>query len=277
MAPSLPNFGFSQGVTQRGFGLAQHAEVCHKLMLELGYPEYITQGGDWGSYITRLMGRRYPSSCKASHINMIEVTPPGWASNPRLALRHAILPYSESEKQGLQRTQWFLKEGRGYDIEQRTNPQTIGYALHDSPAALLAWIYEKLHNWTDSYPWSEDEILTWISIYCFSRAGPAASARIYYEVQHDRSDTRARINTYDPNVRLGLAYSPRELILAPKSWARSLGPIVFMSDHENGGHFMAWEKPEALVGDLRIMFGRNGGAYGVVVGRDGFDSPRTSL
>jgi hypothetical protein len=107
-------------------------------------------------------------------------------SPPMLALQHAVTPYTEKDKQGFQRLQWVINEGRGYLGEQTTKPQTVAYVLNDSPVALLAWIYEKLHDWTDSYPWTDDEIFTWISIYQFSRAGPGASHRIYYEAVHTK-------------------------------------------------------------------------------------------
>lgn len=93
-------------------------------------------------------------------------------------------------------------------MEQASKPQTLAYALNDSPVALLAWIYEKLHDWTDSYPWTDDEIFTWVSIYQFSRAGPGAAHRIYYEVTHTKSGpktiTRDEIEKYIPHVKLGL-------------------------------------------------------------------------
>jgi hypothetical protein len=88
------------------------------------------------------MGFLYPKHVKASHINMIRANPPKYKKNPLLALQHAVTPYSEGEKHGLNRNTWFAKEGSGYNLEQRTKPQTIGYALADSPVALLAWIYE---------------------------------------------------------------------------------------------------------------------------------------
>lgn len=277
MAPSLPNFGFSQGAKKQGFGLSQYAETCHKLMRELGYAEYVTQGGDWGHYITRAVGHLYPSACKASHINMIDTTPPGWSTNPVLALQHAVTPYSAIEKRGWARTMWFFKTARGYDVEQRTKPQTVGYALHDSPVALLAWIYEKLVEWTDGYAWTDDEILTWICIYWFSDAGPAASARIYYETEHDASGIKLLINRYNPRVLYGMAYFPKELVVVPKTWARCLGRVVLESEHDSGGHFAAWEKPDVLVADLRAMFGKKGGAYGVVKGKDGYEAVQANL
>jgi pimeloyl-ACP methyl ester carboxylesterase len=159
VAPSLPNYGFSEGVKKPGFALEQYAEVCHKLMLKLGYTEYgvflfftptksitnlwtVTQGGDWGFYITRALGLLYPDHVKASHVNMIRANPPEYKKNPLLAVQHAVSPYTEREKRGFERNTWFAKEGSGYNLEQRTKPQTIGYALADSPVALLAWIYE---------------------------------------------------------------------------------------------------------------------------------------
>lgn len=90
----------------------------------------------------------------------------------------------------------------GYFNEQSTKPQTIGYALADSPVALLAWIYEKLHDWTDDYPWTEDEILTWVSIYWFSTAGPAASVRIYYEASHSAEFKITSPAKWIPHVKL---------------------------------------------------------------------------
>ncbi len=115
-------------------------------MISLGYNEYVTQGGDWGFTITRSIGYLYPDHCKASHINMINAKPPTFLKNPILALKHSLKPYSEEEKAGFERTDWFYKEGRGYNLEQSTKPQTLAYALNDSPVALLAWIYEKLHD-----------------------------------------------------------------------------------------------------------------------------------
>jgi pimeloyl-ACP methyl ester carboxylesterase len=278
VAPSLPNYGFSERVKQRGFALAQYAETCHKLMLQLGYNEYVTQGGDWGFYITRALGALYPESCKASHINMIRGEPPSFTKNPILALQHKV-PYNEKEKRGFARTKWFAEEGRGYFMEQSTKPQTLAYSLNDSPVGLLAWIYEKLHDWTHDYPWTDEEILTWISIYQFSRAGPGAAHQIYYETihtntskegVHGKSFTRDQAQKYI-GVKTGLCFNPMDISVLPKSWGRTLGDIVFESDNDHGGHFMAHEHPELLARDLRTMFGRGGGAFGVVKGKSGYD------
>jgi hypothetical protein len=101
---------------------------------------------------------------------------------------------------GLKRTQDLQENGMGYFQLQTTKPQTVAYFLADSPVGLLAWIYEKLHDWTDDYRWTDEEICTWVTIYWFSRAGPAASVRIYYESM--RGDLVIGMGGYLPNVKL---------------------------------------------------------------------------
>lgn len=263
VAPSLPNFGFSGKVTKAGFSPEHYAEVCHKLMLQLGYDKYVTQGGDWGYIITRMMAANYPQHVLATHVNFVRVAKqPTFTGTPIQYLKHAVLPYNASEKAGLKRTNWFLKKGYAYNLEQSTRPHTLGFALADSPVALLAWIYEKLHDWTDSYPWTDDEVLTWISIYAFSTAGADASVRIYYETFHHLGFDKG--NGYIADVPLGLSYFPQDLIVPPSTWGRSLGPVVFEKRHGDGGHFAAYERPDQLTEDLRTMFGKNGGAASVV-------------
>ncbi|KAG6354055.1 hypothetical protein INS49_005026 [Diaporthe citri] len=263
VVPSLPNFGFSGRVAKPGFGPSQYAETCHKLMLQLGYDRYVTQGGDWGFIITRRMGIQYPAHVLASHLNFVRVSkPPGLAETPGQYLKHAVLPYSRAEREGLERSRWFQQEGFGYNLEQSTRPHTLGFGLADSPVALLAWVYEKLHDWTDSYAWTDDEVLTWISIYAFSTAGPDSSVRIYYEAK--KKEALSPGYSYFAKVPLGLSYFPKDLVVPPNTWGRTLGPVVFEKRHEDGGHFAAHERPEKLAGDLRAMFGKGGGAEGVV-------------
>ncbi|KAK3692613.1 Alpha/Beta hydrolase protein [Podospora appendiculata] len=264
VAPSLPNFGFSEGPSKPGFGIRQYSECLHKLMLRLGYPKYVTQGGDWGFMITRIIGVEYPAHCLASHLNYIRSNRPTLLKHPRQYFNY-LLPLSKREKDGLARTEWFHSQGYGYNTEQSTRPATIGAALADSPVALLAWVYEKLHDWTDAYPWTDDEVLTWISIYLFSTAGSAASVRIYYEAQNTHPAPRhdARAMEYNAKVKLGLSSFPKDLRVFPMCYGRTLGPVVFEAVHEAGGHFAAYEVPELLVGDLRVMFGERGGARDV--------------
>ena len=227
--------------------------------------------------ITRIIGYLYPESCKANHINLIRGNKPRFSSNPLLALRHALTPYSERDRNGFARSKWFIEEGSGYRHEQSTKPQTLGYSLADSPIGLLSWIYEKLHDWTDEYPWTDDEILTWVSIYQFSTAGPAASLRIYYEAAHAPGPNRETAAEYVPKVKLGLAHFPKEITIVPSTWARTMGQVVHESEHSRGGHFAAYERPEAIVRDLVAMFGKGGGAYEVVKGRNGYKKRNSKL
>ncbi|KAI1144451.1 alpha/beta-hydrolase [Hypoxylon sp. FL0543] len=268
VAPSLPNFGFSQRVSRPGFGVPQYAEVCHKLMQRLGYERYATQGGDWGFMITRAMGRRYPSHVAASHVNFVLARPPSPLRSPLLVLRHALGWYSAHERAGLERSARFRAEGDGYGRVQTTRPHTLGFALADSPVALLAWVFEKLRDWTDDYAWTDAEVLTWVGVYQFSEAGADASLRIYYEAVHQPGGGGGGgggamdVMGWNGGVPLGISYFPRDVVVLPSSWGRTLGPVVFERRHEEGGHFAAYEKPELLVGDLREMFAKNGGLGG---------------
>ena len=271
VAPSLPNYGFSQGTKKKGFNVGQYAEVCHKVMQKLGYEEYVTQGGDWGYCVTRCMAWKYPQSVKGAHVNMAIPEQPTVTEHPVLFAKMQTTPLTDGEKAGIARSEWFRKEGMGYYSEQSTKPQTIGYSMTDSPAGLLAWIYEKLHDWTDNYPWTDDEVCTWISVYYFSTAGPAAPQRIYYEVFHDADQSLQRWGRYIPHVKLGIARFPKEITLLPKLWNQTMGPVVFESEHDAGGHFAAWENPEAIVDDLQKMFGKDGGAFAAVKGGTGYD------
>lgn len=276
---------WSQGPSEPGFGLTQYAQVLHTLMLTLNYTEYTTQGGDWGSFLSRLLSKLYPSHIKAVHTNFpVSPFPKPWWNPISFLQTLSSIAFSSQTRADLAHTQLYLTEGDGYLKLQDTKPQTLGYALADSPVGLLAWIYEKLHDWTDAYPWTEDEVLTWVSIYAFSREGPAASARIYYESVHPPSPPKTRtesspsvgisrwdvIQSYVPKVPLALAYFPQELVRLPLCWAWSMGSVVQQSRFEVGGHFAAFEVPELLAGDLRMLFRKGGPCEGVVSGKRGF-------
>ncbi|KAK7040657.1 hypothetical protein VNI00_009563 [Paramarasmius palmivorus] len=254
VAFSLPGTGFSQGTKKKGFELKQYAESVHWAP--------VTQGGDWGGAITHTMAVAYGGThVKAWHTNSPMLYPRVF-SPPE-----GIDPskYTPQDLQILERKQWFQQKASGYSQQQSTQPQTIGYSLADSPVGLLAWIYEKLVTWTDGYPWEDDEVLTWISIYWFSRDGPAASTRIYYEVTKARGFAPGPT----PTIPVGHSFFPKEIVISPKSWYTDKH-IVFSEQHERGGHFAAHEQPEELVTDLRKMFGKGGPVYGVVPGKDGY-------
>ncbi|TRM60528.1 Alpha/Beta hydrolase protein [Schizophyllum amplum] len=262
VAYSLPGFGFSEGARKKGFGVQKMAEVGHKLMLALGYDQYVVQGGDWGFWITQRIASDYGvKHCMAWHTNM---PCPDFTRT-----KVTSLPVSEEEQPGLQRTLEIDRTGRAYGSIQETKPQTIGYALADSPVGLLAWIYEKLVAWADAYPWTDDEVLTWVSMYWFSRAGPAASVRIYRESVYPTREIPPD-PAHAPSIPMGMSSFPGDIYAYPKSWKHTLGNVVFEAEHKSGGHFAAYERPQTLVGDLQAMFGKGGPAYAVVLGKDGY-------
>ncbi|CAI6331167.1 unnamed protein product [Periconia digitata] len=271
VAPSLVGFGFSSGSNRKDFGIDQQAEAVHKVMLALGYTQYIVQGGDIGYLVSRFLVLKYPNHVKAHHISNAAPAEPNEELHPKLHAKVKDTPLSSGELEGLGRTEHFSKEGNGYYKKQATKPQTVGYFMADSPSGLLAWLLEAFHDWVDDYKWTDDEILTWISIYYFSRAGPASSSYIYYAMEHAEVSPFVAAQKYS-EVPLGTSRFPKDLILLPKLWNHTLGPIVYEKEHKNGGHFAAWEVPDAIVDDLRTMFGKGGGAFGVVAGKSGFDA-----
>lgn len=224
--------------------------------------------------ISRTLPRLFPENVKAIHINLVIASPPWPWKHPILFLQALGGLIFGSDMAKIAYSKKYSNEGNGYLVEQDSKPQTIGYALHDSPVSLLSWIYEKMHDWSDEYPWTDDEILTWVSIYLFSTAGPAASVRIYHESTHPPSDGVTRSQSlfdYVPKVKIGLAYLPGEFVRLPRSWGRTVGNVVRETEFRHGGHFAAWEEPEALAEDLRGMFRKGKGeAYAVVEGKDGY-------
>lgn len=164
------------------------------------------------------MGLLYPSHVKASHINFIPAFPPKPTTSPftvaKLAVQYLLGWYTPEEKEGLKRTEWYTKSDSGYYQIQSTRPQTLGYSLADSPVGLLAWIYEKLHAWTDDYPWTDEEICDWVSVYWFSTAGPGASVNIYYESVHGDHKAIETVVKYNPVKLVGhmLCPLPRTLL-----------------------------------------------------------------
>ncbi|KAK5175812.1 uncharacterized protein LTR77_000952 [Saxophila tyrrhenica] len=260
VAPSLIDHGFSGGSRTADFHIDQHTELVHKLMLKLGYDHYVAQGGDTGYLICRLLARHYPTHCLAHHINMSVPNEPSRTNHPDIYQKWVTAGgfegLSDSEKLQLSNTQNFLKEGSAYFAIHSTRPMASAYSMTDSPVGLLAWIYDKLHVWTDDYKWTSDEILTWVSIYYFSTAGPAASFNTYYSNHHRRPLTAFEQAVEYIDVPVGVSRFDKEILHMPKLWDLTLGPIVFQAEHFEGGHFAAVEKPELLVGDLRKMFGR---------------------
>lgn len=228
------------------------------------------QGGDLGYVTARFLALKYgPTHVRAHQVSNVAPAEPKEDSHPELYAKCQSTPLTPGELAGLGRTQWFNTDGNGYVRKQATRPQTVAYFMADSPVGLLAWIYEKLHDWVDDYRWTDKEIVTWISIYYFSKAGPAATNYIYYALEHRDPNVFAAAQEYS-EVPIGISRFPKDLILLPKLWNHTLGPVVYEKEHPKGGHFAAWEQPDAVVSDLRTMFGKDGGAYSVVTGKSGY-------
>jgi hypothetical protein len=239
-------------------------------MIDLGYMQYVIQGGDWGSMISRVQARMFPDAVRAVHVNLAAVRLANLLRSPLLLIRALLTPWTHAERAGLARGREMSTTGNGYYKLQSTRPLTVAYCLSDSPVALLGWIYEKLRAWSEdgNVAWTDDELLDWISVYWFSEAGPGSSVYTYHEAE-------AGINAiggfweYMP-APLGVTQFPADIVGMPRMFLRTLGNVVFERWAERGGHFAAWEAPKELVEDLRLMFGRSGAAFGVVEGKDGY-------
>lgn len=246
--------------------------------------------------IARTMSQYYPQHTQAIHLNFIPVIPPyPWRSPYQFLISLLSVPFSVKDRGYIARTLGYITRGNAYMKQQETRPQTLGYGLHDSPVGLLAWIYDKMHTWSDKYPWTDEEILTWVSIYYFSTAGPMASTRIYYEASAPKRGATTTVSengTQDDllektdlnymsleqvlgaraprSVCFAVAQFREELIMWPMAWYRSIGNVVQETEYDRGGHFAAWEVPELLASDIKRFLGNNGPAYGAVADSDGY-------
>jgi microsomal epoxide hydrolase len=244
--------------------------------------------------IARSISQFYPEHTQAIHLNFIPVIPPYPWRSPYQFLKSLIsVPFSTKDRSSITRSIGYFTRDNAYMKVQETRPQTLGYGLHDSPVGLLAWIYDKMHSWSDGYSWTDEEILTWVSVYWFSTAGPMASTRIYYEASAPKRDDAevegegegGELKKMDlryislqqvlgvrapQNVRFAVAQFAEELIMFPFAWYRSIGNVVRETEYDHGGHFAAWEVPELLAADLKAFLGKDGPAYEAIVDRDGY-------
>jgi pimeloyl-ACP methyl ester carboxylesterase len=245
--PSLPGFGFSGPVTEPGWGSRRIASAFAELMRRLGCQRYGAQGGDFGAFVAPDLGRVDPRHVIGVHVNAATVgfIPFGDITEDERA------SFSAVEKQRAKRLQDFLADGNGYFQIQATRPQTLSYALADSPAGQLAWIVEKFKEWTNTAHQlpedaiARDDILTDVSVYWFT--GTAASAaNLYYESMHSRDwPTPSEVPT-------GVAVFAEDVAI--RRYAEQANNIVHWSDFDAGGHFAALETPGLLVQDIRAFF-----------------------
>jgi hypothetical protein len=229
---------------------------CHMKYPVTDY-SVVTQGGDWGFAITRALGHLYPEHVKAIHTNWVNAAIPSPLTSPLLFTTSLLkfaggLPgiksilsyfpsatYTNQEMLNFQRAKdWSYGSGRGYFAILSTKPQTMAYSFEDSPSGFLGFIWEKLRDWTDDYAWTDDEILTWISIYWFSEPGPGASGMIYNQAVSGLSAGGklpiTKLKSW-VTMPLGLSFFPKEIANMPESWATGLGRIVLSSHYDKGG------------------------------------------
>jgi len=254
--PTLPGYGFSGKPTAPGWNAGKIGQAFHQLMQRLGYQSYVSQGGDWGAIISEQMAVQNLPGLLGIHVNMPGTVPPD-------VLRHlrnfdpAPAALSPAEKAAYNRLLHFYHDGFGYAAMMNQSPQTIGYALADSPVAMAAYFYDKIAEWTDSGGVPEkvltyDEMLDTISLYWLTNTG-ASSSRSYWD------GWQAGGGPFDavpiPHVPVAVTVFPAEIYPAPKSWGeQTFGNIIHWGQASKGGHFAAWEQPEILTDELRTAF-----------------------
>jgi pimeloyl-ACP methyl ester carboxylesterase len=254
--PSLPGYGFSSQPAELGWNLARVARAWAELMKRLGYDRYVAQGGDVGAGVTDAMGRLGPEGLIGIHTNLLV---------PALNDPAALPADSEQERAALAAIKTFQTSGNGYFVEQATRPQTIGYALLDSPVSLAAWMidhdtdaYSKISGaFVDGEPsgnLTRDNILDNITLYWLTGTG-ASAARSYWEAYGP--DAPGAGQAPPPDVRIPVAFTtfPGEIWRTPRSWVeKSYSNVVYFNEVDKGGHFAAWEEPQLFAEELRAAF-----------------------
>ena len=246
IAPSIPGFAFS-GKPENPIGPRRIASIFNKLMTEkLGYKKYVAQGGDWGSAISTWLGFDHSKNCNGIHINM-------------LPARHIDGPKTEEEKSWDRQFSKDYVSQSGYFAIQSTKPQTLSYAMMDSPVGVAAWIIEKFYHWSDledkslELTYQKDDLLTNIMIYILTKSFNTSSW-IYY----GRAKEGGRILSQDGRrveVPTGCAVYPKEFLTwPPKSYVERLFNIVHWTEMNRGGHFAALEQPSSLIKDIQDFY-----------------------
>jgi pimeloyl-ACP methyl ester carboxylesterase len=253
--PSLPGYGYSGEPTELGWDPARTAHAWAELMRRLGYTRDVAQGGDVGASVTDAMGRQAPQGLVGIHTNLLVS-----------ALAGPQPTDTEQEHAAADELATFRETGFGYFLEQATRPQTIGYALLDSPIALAGWMldhdtdsYHKIsHAFLDGQPagnLTRDHILDNITLYWLTGTG-ASAARSYWESGQAQARAAAA-GQAPPEVALPVGFTtfPDEIFRAPRSWVANAYPnLTYFNEADKGGHFAAWEQPELFSEELRAAF-----------------------
>jgi epoxide hydrolase len=247
--PSLPGFGFSDRPARPGWGVERIAGAWARLMARLGYRRYGAQGGDWGTSVSTAIAQQDPE-----HVAGIHLTPPLAPPDPA-----TFDDLTDRERAALASLEQAAEWESGYSQEHATRPQTIGYALVDSPAALCAWIVEKFWAWTDHDGHLEDvltreELLDNLMLYWLPGTG-ASSARLYWESIRKVNRWISGPVTDTVAVPTGCSIFPKELQRPSRRWAaRRFLDIRWWNELDKGGHFAAFEQPELFVNEVRAFF-----------------------
>ncbi len=237
--PALPGFGFSGQPARRGWSIPKIAQAWAELMTQLGYREYIAQGGDWGAAVTTALGALRPAGLQGIHVNMPLVMP-----------RDPKPPFTPDEGAMLAAMQDYAEWDSGYSHQQSTRPQTLAYGLADSPAGQAMWIFEKFWRWTDCdgdplKALSYDQMLDVITLYWLTNTG-ASSGRLYWE------SYKNGFYAVKLDLPVGCSIFPKEIYRAPRSWAeRCMSKLVYWNEPKKGGHFAAFEQPASFVDEVR--------------------------
>jgi pimeloyl-ACP methyl ester carboxylesterase len=255
--PSLPGYGFSSEPTELGWDAARTGRAWAELMRRVGYERYVAQGGDVGALVTDLMGRQRVEGLIGYHLNLLTAV---------LAIGDHLPKESAKEREAAAKVAAFKQDGFGYFLEMATRPQTIGYALLDSPVALAAWLLD--HD-TDSYykisrafvegrpvgNLTRETIVDNITLYWFTGTGVSA-ARNYWEDARALAAALAS-GQAPPPVKVPVAFTtfPGEIWASPKSWVEAVYPgLAYFNEVDQGGHFAAWEEPKLFANELRAAF-----------------------
>ncbi|PYI09798.1 putative hydrolases or acyltransferase [Aspergillus sclerotiicarbonarius CBS 121057] len=256
IAPSIPGFGFSPAPTKSGLGPNAVARAFKTLMTDvLGYEKFVTQGGDFGSFITRSMAMQYPGVIRAQHLNMFPVAPPSLWTAPGAYLRWCLsgIMYSEFEREAVRRRAGFEMDGSGYLEMQRTRPQTVGFGLGDSPVGVLAWVVEKVHEWVDvGEAVGDGDVITLVMMHWVQ--GVVPGLRFYREAFGDGRREAERAFEGYVGVPTGVSMFAKEQLHCPRDWAARVANIQFWREYDRGGHFSSLERPDLFVKDLSEFF-----------------------
>jgi pimeloyl-ACP methyl ester carboxylesterase len=250
--PSIPGFGFSGRPTDKGWNPERIARVWAELMKRLGYDRYVAQGGDWGAPISSAMARQAAPGLLGIHINLPATIPPDVASVLATG-GPAPAGLSEKERAAFASVDTFYKKYRAYGVMMGTRPQTIGYALADSPVGLAAWIYD-YNNGEPARLLERDDVLDDITLYWLTGTATSA-ARIYWETAGQSVILSAAQKTSEISLPVAITVFPQEVYRAPESWARrAYRNLMYFNEVDKGGHFAAWEEPELFSAELRAAF-----------------------